>query len=68
MRSNLNSNVYLRVIVLCYVLILHDACLRLWKCGCVTNADNLLLNMSIPILLAHSFPYISCGKGSGWGC
>ena len=24
--------------------------------------------MSIPILLVHSSPYISCGKGSGWGC
>ena len=41
MRSNLNSNVYLSVIVLCYAFILHDAYLRLWKCGCVTNADNL---------------------------
>ena len=67
MCSNLNSNVYLSVIVLCYAFILHDACLRLWKCGCVTNADHLHLNMSIPILLAHSSPYISCGKGSGWG-
>ena len=28
MRSNLNSNVYLSVIVLCFDFILHDACLR----------------------------------------
>ena len=56
MRSNLNSNVYLSVIVLCFAFILHDACLRSWKCGCVANAIHLHLNTSIPILLVHSSP------------
>ena len=36
---------------------------------CVSQRDCpfLHLNMSIPFLLADSSPYISCGKGSGWG-